>query len=81
MECLPLFQATSNYSALESGTHHERLDGGGFPSGLKGSDITLETRIITTSDIFTSSSPMSPQRRDFCGPDFFNLKLRMPFFK
>jgi HD-GYP domain-containing protein (c-di-GMP phosphodiesterase class II) len=27
--------------------HHERLDGNGYPKGLKGDEIALETRIIS----------------------------------
>jgi putative nucleotidyltransferase with HDIG domain len=42
--------------------HHERLDGKGYPLGLHGDDITLETRIITTADIFDALSAKRPYR-------------------
>lgn len=32
--------------------HHEYLDGSGYPLGLKGNEITKETRLITILDIF-----------------------------
>src|SRR3569623_119746 len=32
--------------------HHERLDGKGYPQQLEGDAIDLETRIVTTADIF-----------------------------
>ncbi len=32
--------------------HHERLDGSGYPHGLKGSEILLEARIIAVIDAF-----------------------------
>jgi putative nucleotidyltransferase with HDIG domain len=32
--------------------HHERLNGSGYPKGLKGDDILLEARIIAVSDTF-----------------------------
>ncbi len=32
--------------------HHERYDGKGYPTGLKGEDIPLEVRIITIADSF-----------------------------
>ncbi|HOP06526.1 MAG TPA: tetratricopeptide repeat protein [candidate division Zixibacteria bacterium] len=32
--------------------HHERLDGRGYPSGLKGDDIPLGARIICIADVF-----------------------------
>jgi putative two-component system response regulator len=33
-------------------SHHERLDGGGLPDGLKGEDLLLTTRIVTVVDAF-----------------------------
>lgn len=32
--------------------HHEKLDGSGYPYGLKGDDIPIQTRLMTVSDIF-----------------------------
>lgn len=32
--------------------HHERLDGSGYPSGLKGDEISLVTRILMIVDIY-----------------------------
>jgi putative nucleotidyltransferase with HDIG domain len=32
--------------------HHERFDGSGYPSGLKGTDIPLEARIVSVADVF-----------------------------
>jgi len=32
--------------------HHERWDGGGYPDGLKGEDISLGARIVTVADSF-----------------------------
>ncbi len=34
------------------GAHHERLDGSGYPYGLKGDAIPIEARIITIADSF-----------------------------
>ena len=33
-------------------SHHERIDGGGLPDGLKGDDIPLAARIVTVVDAF-----------------------------
>ncbi len=46
-----------------AGAHHEKLDGTGYPRGLDARHIRLETRIITTADIFdalTSDRPCRP---------------------
>jgi HD-GYP domain-containing protein (c-di-GMP phosphodiesterase class II) len=48
--------------ARVSSAHHERLDGGGYPLGLKAQDITLESRIITTADIFDAITAERPYR-------------------
>ena len=48
--------------AAVSGAHHERLDGGGYPKGLKGEQITLETRIITVADIYDAITAERPYR-------------------
>ena len=48
--------------ARMAGAHHERLDGGGYPRGLSGDQISLETRIITTADIFDAISADRPYR-------------------
>lgn len=45
-----------------AGAHHERLDGKGYPHGLKGDQISLETRIITTADIFDALTAERPYR-------------------
>jgi putative nucleotidyltransferase with HDIG domain len=33
-------------------SHHERLDGKGYPRGLSGSEIALDTRILTVCDVY-----------------------------
>lgn len=54
----------SNFDELArvSAAHHERLDGGGYPRGLKAADIAMETRIITTADIFDAITAERPYR-------------------
>ncbi len=45
--------------------HHERLDGRGYPLGLKGDEITLIGRIVAVADVFdaiTSHRPYRPAR-------------------
>jgi putative nucleotidyltransferase with HDIG domain len=32
--------------------HHERIDGQGYPNGLNGSELSLETKIISVADVF-----------------------------
>jgi putative nucleotidyltransferase with HDIG domain len=43
-------------------SHHERLDGRGYPDGLAGSQITLATRIVTVADAFNAMIGRRPYR-------------------
>jgi putative nucleotidyltransferase with HDIG domain len=43
--------------------HHERLDGKGYPRGLSGSEISLETRIVTVADVFDALTADRPYRK------------------
>jgi HD-GYP domain-containing protein (c-di-GMP phosphodiesterase class II) len=33
-------------------SHHERLDGKGYPRGLSKGDLSLDTRILTVCDVY-----------------------------
>lgn len=48
--------------ARVAAAHHERLDGNGYPRGLAGDEITLETRIITVADVFDALTADRPYR-------------------
>lgn len=43
-------------------SHHERLDGAGFPDGLSGDAIPLEARIIAVADTFDAMTTVRPYR-------------------
>jgi len=43
--------------------HHEKLDGSGYPDGLKGDQIPLTARILTTVDIYDALSTDRPYRK------------------
>ncbi len=42
--------------------HHERLDGSGYPRGLKGKDILLEARILAVADVVEAMASHRPYR-------------------
>lgn len=48
--------------ATIAGAHHERLDGKGYPRGLAAAAIDLETRIVTTADVFDALTAERPYR-------------------
>ncbi len=42
--------------------HHERMDGSGYPQGLKGDDIRLEARILAVADVIEAMASHRPYR-------------------
>ena len=42
--------------------HHERMDGSGYPAGLSGSEIHLESRILSVADVVEAMSSHRPYR-------------------
>lgn len=55
---IPQFSELARVAAA----HHERLDGQGYPRGVSEEAIVLETRIITTADIFDAITAARPYR-------------------
>jgi putative two-component system response regulator len=43
--------------------HHEKLDGSGYPDGLKGNEIPLTARIVQTVDIYDALSTDRPYHK------------------
>lgn len=48
--------------ARVGGGHHERLDGKGYPRGLSGDALALETRIVSVADVFDALTADRPYR-------------------
>jgi HD-GYP domain-containing protein (c-di-GMP phosphodiesterase class II) len=42
--------------------HHERMDGSGYPAGLKGGQILLEARILAVADTLDAMTTHRPYR-------------------
>jgi PAS domain S-box-containing protein len=42
--------------------HHEKLDGSGYPQGISGKEILLESRILTVADVVEAMSSHRPYR-------------------
>lgn len=57
--------------------HHEKLDGSGYPRGLKGEEIKLESRILAVADIFDALTADRPYRKAMAVEAAFGLLDRM----
>ena len=42
--------------------HHEKLDGSGYPRGIAGKDILLETKVLTVADVVEAMASYRPYR-------------------
>jgi hypothetical protein len=51
LETIPWGRRFGRIPAI-AGSHHEKLDGSGYPRGLRADDIRVETRMMTIADIF-----------------------------
>jgi putative nucleotidyltransferase with HDIG domain len=47
--------------------HHERFDGHGYPDGIAGEAITIETRIMSVADVFDALTSERPYRASMPG--------------
>lgn len=57
--------------------HHERLDGSGYPHGLKGNEITDITRLASIADIFSSLTDKRPYKAAMTAEDAIAAMLKM----
>jgi hypothetical protein len=44
------------------GGHHEFLDGSGYPKGLRGDEVKMESRIVTVADIYDALTTKRPYK-------------------
>ncbi|OPX57030.1 putative two-component system response regulator [Oceanospirillum multiglobuliferum] len=54
-------------------THHERWDGKGYPNGLKGKDIPLESRIVALCDVYDALRSERPYKQPWSKEDTCSL--------
>ena len=59
-----------NFPVIDAGSiialqHHEKWDGSGYPSGLKGEEIHLFARIVSIVDVFDALSSERPYKKAF----------------
>lgn len=60
-----ILSAAAEYAALApyARSHHERMDGRGYPDQLKGDEIPLISRIISISDAYEAMTADRPYRK------------------
>lgn len=53
--------------------HHERLDGSGYPFGLKAGALDMPSRILAVADVFTALTENRPYRRGLTPRDALEI--------
>ena len=53
--------------------HHERLDGSGYPYGLKGDELDIFTRIVAVVDIYDALTTKRPYKEAFSKETAFEI--------
>lgn len=57
--------------------HHEKVNGSGYPSGLKGDEIPLEARIVAVADVFDALTSKRPYKSAWSNEDAFALLTKL----
>lgn len=55
--------------------HHERLDGSGYPDGLKGGEITLLARVVAVADVYDALTSTRAYRLRMSHAEAMNVLL------
>lgn len=58
--------------------HHERMDGSGYPEGLKGEEIPEMAKIIAVVDVFEALIGFRPYRQPLKAAEAFDILRAMP---
>lgn len=56
--------------------HHERMDGGGYPSGRAGSEISLYARIAAVCDVYDAVTSVRPYKKPWTANEALTWMLR-----
>ena len=71
---IPFPKNLSNVPIIAS-YHHEKLDGTGYPFGKKGTDLSVQSRILAFSDIFEALIDIALLTSPSIEPQFFRKLL------
>lgn len=65
VKILDKFDALTKEAKIIVSQHHERLNGSGYPKGLKGDDIHVYSKICSIADSFDGLTSYRPYRKEY----------------
>ncbi|WP_371417219.1 HD-GYP domain-containing protein [Granulicella sp. L60] len=66
---MPGFEKIAEVAAA----HHEKLDGSGYPRGLRAHELPLLARILTVADMYDALSCSRPYRKKLGSEEVFKI--------
>lgn len=60
-----------------AGSHHEAMDGSGYPAGLRGDQIPIEARITSVADVFDALTSGRPYKAPWSNDEAFAFLRRL----
>jgi len=61
------------YAKIFASTHHEKWDGSGYPSGLRGDEIPLQGRLMAIADVYDALISERPYKKPFSHEEAVNI--------
>lgn len=58
-------------------SHHEAMDGSGYPNGKRGKEIPLEARIVAVADVFDALTSRRPYKDAWTNAEAFSLLRKL----
>ncbi len=60
-----------------AGSHHEKLDGSGYPNSVDGSKLSLESRIVAVADVYQALTERRPYRKGMSHGEAMKVLYRL----
>jgi putative two-component system response regulator len=61
------------HAKLFAGAHHEKWDGTGYPTGLKGKEISIHGRLMAIADVYDALISVRPYKKAFSHDDAVSI--------
>jgi putative two-component system response regulator len=73
-----MLETDESYPVIDAGRiialqHHEKIDGTGYPKGLKGNEIHMHARIVSIADVFDALSSERVYKKAFTVEQTINI--------